>query len=400
MSEYFNRFREEMGNVIKSMGYQMKKLVCLILIVIYTMPTLADVIGCDSDGIVCLNDDLELYSNEFRTLDLDFDGKYELYYFDVNSRLKTNSYINDYYLNEKGQQTTGENLTMSDVGSEVIRTYQVDNTDYYYINKVKSRLNENWEVQGEKFEKLKARINIDIPEIVGENKSVVEKINSQLTSKGLELLKLYAKDEVYRRNTRKFQIIISKFVKNDIQKLCFIPMLNNKFYFNFDVYVTLADKRELHKNIGLCVDTDFCNITNWDLLALNNQVNANESYVKSGDTDYLSRYKEFIKALKDEYIEALVDYIDKYQDYIEKYENGEYDANRKIRAINNYIKNIDSVYNAYTKTAKKTYQNNEIDEETYKFILDDFKEPLAKYKEILNNNLQVEINALIEGNNY
>ena len=82
--------------------------------------------------------------------------------------------------------------------------------------------------------------------------------------------------------------------------------------------------------------------------------------------------------------------------FIEKYENGEYDSNRKIRAINNYIRNIDSVYNTYTKTAKKTYPNNEIDEETYKFMLDDFNEPLAKYKEILNNNLQVEINALKE----
>ena len=48
------------------------------------------------------------------------------------------------------------------------------------------------------------------------------------------------------------------------------------------------------------------------------------------------------------------------------------------------------------KIAKKSYKNNEIDEEAYKFILDDFKEPLAKYKEILNNNLQVEINALKE----
>lgn len=376
------------------------RLIFIMLIVlsafIYTTPTFSDVIGCDSDGIVCLNDDLEIYSNEFRTLDLDFDGKYELYYFDVNGRLKTNSYINDYYLNEKGQQTVGGNVSIVDVGPEVIKTYQVDNTDFYYINKTKSKLNENWEIQGIKNEKLKARVDIDVPEISGENKSIVEKINSQLSTRGLELLKLYAKEEVYKRNTRKCQISISKFVKNDIQKLCFIPMLNNKFYFNFDVYITLTDKSELHKNIGLCVDTDSCNITNLDLQTLNNQTYANESYVKSGDTDYSSRYKDYILTLKDEYIEALVDYIDKYQDYISKYENGEYEANRKIRAINNYIKNIDSIYNKFTKVAKKAYQNNEIDEETYKFILDDFKEPLAKYKEILNNNLQVEINALKE----
>ena len=382
-------------------SYCMKtKLLFIMLIVlsafIYISSVFADVIGCDSDGLVCLNDELEIYSNEFRILDLDFDGKYELYYFDVNGRLKTNSYINDYYLNEKGQQTIVGNVTIVDVGPEVIRTYQADNTDYYYINRVKSRLNENWEIQSEKSEKLKARINIDIPEIAGENKSVVEKINSQLTSRGLELLKIYAKDEAYRSNTRKFQITISKFIKNEVQKLCFIPMLNNKFYFNFDVHITLDDKSELHKNIGLCVDADFCNITNWDLHTLNTQVYANEDYIKSGDTDYSSRYKEYIKVLKNEYIEALVDYIDKYQDYIEKYENGEYDANRKIRAINNYIINIDSVYNKYTKIAKKSYQDNEIDEETYKFIIDDFKEPLAKYKEILNNNLQVEINAIKE----
>ena len=375
----------------------MKKLIFLVLIALYTMPTFADVIGCDSDGIVCLNDDLEVYSNEFRTLDLDFDGKYELYYFDVNGRLKTNSYINDYYLNEKGQQTIGGNISIVDIGPEVIRTYQVDNTDYYCINKVKSRLNETWEVQGEKNERLKARVNIVIPEIAGENKSVVEKINNQLTSRGLELLKLYAKDEVYRRNTRKFQITISKFIKNEVQRLCFVPMLNNMFYFNFDVHITLDDKREIHKCIGLCVDTDSCIITNWDLQALNNQEYVNEEYNKSGNSsNYSARYKDYIQTLKDEYVEALVDYIDKYQDYIEKYENGEYDANRKIRAINNYIRNIDGVYNTYAKTAKKTYQNNEIDEETYKFILDDFKEPLTKYKEILNNNLQVEINALKE----
>ncbi len=382
-------------------SYCMKtKLLFIMLIVlsafIYISSVFADVIGCDSDGIVCLNDDLELYSNEFRTLDLDFDGKYELYYFDVNGRLKTNNCVNDYYLNEKGQQTIGGNITIMDVGPEVINAYQVDNTDYYYINKVKSRLNENWEVQGIKEEKLKARVSIDIPEIAGENKSIIDKINNQLATRGLELLKLYAKDETYKRDTRKLHITINKYIKNDVQKLCFIPLLNNKFYFNFDVYITLDDKSELHKNIGLCVDTDSCRITNSDIQHLNNQVYANESYVKSGDTDYSSRYKEYIKALKDEYIEALVDYIDKYQDYIEKYENGEYDANRKIRAINNYIRNIDSVYNAYTKTAKKTYQNNEIDEETYKFIIDDFKEPLAKYKEMLNSNLQVDINALKE----
>ena len=363
---------------------------------IYKMPNFADVLGCDFDGIVCLNDDLEIYSNEFRSLDLDFDGKYELYYFDVNGRLRTNSYINDYYLNEKGQQTIGGNITIVDMGPEVIKIYQVDNTDYYYISKVKSRFNENWEVQGEKFEKLKARVNIDVPEIVGENKLVVEKINNQLNTRGLELLKLYAKDEVYRKNTQKFQITINKFIKNDVQKLCFIPMLNGKFYFNFDVYITLDDKSELYKNIGLCVDTNSCNITNWDLQILNNQVYANEDYIKSGIGGYSSRYKDYIQILKDEYVEALVEYIDKYQEYIEKYENGEYDFNRKIRAINNYIKNIDSIYNSYIKTAKKAYQNNEIDEETYKFILDEFKEPLAKYKEILNNNLQVEVNALKE----
>ena len=363
---------------------------------IYNMPNFADVIGCDSNGIVCLDDELEIYSNEFRILDLDFDGKYELYYFDDNGRLKTNNYVNDYYLNEKGQQTIGGNITIVDVGPEVINTYQVDNTDYCFINKIKSKLNENLEVQGIKDEKLKTRVSIDIPEIVGENKSITEKVNNQLNIRGLELLKLYAKEEVYKRNTKKFSITISKFIKNDVQKLCFIPLLNNKFYFKFDVSIILDDKSELHKNIGLCVDANSCNITNWDLQTLNTQVYENETYIKSSGREYSSRYKDYIQTLKDEYIEALVEYIDKYQDYIEKYENNEYDADRKIRAINNYIKNIDGVYNAYTKTAKKSYQNNKIDEETYKFILEDFKEPLAKYKEILNNNLQVEINALKE----
>ena len=173
-------------------------------------------------------------------------------------------------------------------------------------------------------------------------------------------------------------------------------MLNNRFYFNLDVYITLADKSELHKNIGLCVDVDSCNITNWDFQNLNNQVYANESYIKSGSSEYSSRYKEYIQVLKDEYVEALIEYIDKYQDYIEKYDDGDYDVSRKIRSINNYIKNIDNVYNKYTKIVKIEYQSKNIDEETYKFIIDDFKEPHAKYKEILNNNLQVDINALKE----
>ena len=374
------------------------KFVVLIVIsaFVFAIPVFADVIGCDADGIVCLNDNLEIYSNEFRNLDLDFDGKYELYYFDVNGRLKSNSYINDYYLNEKGQQTVGGITTIVDVGPEKIKMYQVDNLDYYYINKTKSKYNENWEVQSAKDEKLKARVNIDIPEIAGENSSIVENINDQLNLRGLELLKLYAKDEVYRRNTRKFQITINKFVKNDVQKLCFIPLLNNKFYFNFDVHIVLEDKSEFHKNIGLCVDVDSCNITNWDLQKLNNQVYVNESNIKSGDADNSSRYKDYIQTLKDEYIETLVDYIDKYQEYIEKYDDSDYDASHKIRAINNYIKNIDNVYNKYTKIAKMEYQNNNIDEETYKYILENLKELLTKYKEILNNNLQVEINALIE----
>ena len=47
---------------------------------IYNTQVYADVIGFDADGIVCLNDDLELYSNDFRTIDLDFDGEYELYF--------------------------------------------------------------------------------------------------------------------------------------------------------------------------------------------------------------------------------------------------------------------------------------------------------------------------------
>ena len=363
---------------------------------IFAIPVFADVIGCDADGIVCLNDDLEIYSNEFRTLDLDFDGKYELYYFDVNGRLKTNSYINDYYINEKGQKVTDGNINTVDVGPEIIKTYQVDNIDYYFINKVKTRFSETWEIKNVNDERVKTSINIDIAEISGEDKSIVDKINNQLNSRGLELLKLYAKDEVYRRNTRKFQITISKFVKNDVQKLCFIPLLNNKFYFKFDVYITLADKSELHKNIGLCVDVDSCNITNWNLQNLNNQVYVNESYVKSGNADYSSRYKDYILTLKDEYVEALVDYIDKYQEYIEKYDDSDYDTSRIIRAINNYIKNIDNVYNKYTKIAKNEYQNNNIDEKTYKYILENLKELLTKYKEILNNNLQVEINALKE----
>lgn len=41
----------------------------------------------------------------------------------------------------------------------------------------------------------------DVLEVVGENKSITEKIINQLNIRGLELLKLYAKEEVYKRNT-------------------------------------------------------------------------------------------------------------------------------------------------------------------------------------------------------
>ena len=364
---------------------------------IYNTQVYADVIGCDADGIVCLNDDLELYSNDFRTLDLDFDGKYELYYFDVNGRLKTNGYTNNYYLNEKGQQSINGNVTVIDIEPKDIKIYQIDNLDYYYIDKVKSKYNDNWEIQGVKEEKLQARVNIDIPGIAGENKTIVDRINNQLKTRGLELLKLYAKEEVYRRNTRKFSIIISKFVKSDVQKLCFVPMLDNKFYFNFDVYITLDNKDEIHKNIGLCVDVDTCYVTNNELQKLNKQLFKNEEYIKSSDNvTYTTRYKDYVQSLKEEYIQSLVDYIDKYDDYIKDYEDKVDNSDRKIRAINNYIKNIDSVYNTYIRTAKKSYKNNEIDEKTYKNIVEEFKEPLSKYKEKLNNNLQVEINALKE----
>lgn len=369
----------------------------VILSFLYIVPTFADVIGCDENGIVCLGDNLDIYSNEFRTLDLDFDGKHELYYFDVNGRLKTNDYTNNYYLNEKGQQSINGNVTVIDIEPTDIKIYQIDNLDYYYIDRVKSKYNENWEIQGVKEEKLQARVNIDIPEIAGENKTIVDKINNQLKTRGLELLKLYAKEEVYKRNARKFNITISKFVKNDVQELCFVPMLDNKFYFNFDVYITLDNKDEIYKNIGLCVDTDTCYITNNELQSINKQMYQNEDYIKNSDNaTYTTRYRDYVQSIKDEYIQALVDYIDKYDDYIKDYEDKVENSDRRIRAINNYIKNIDSVYNTYIRIAKKSYQNNEIDEETYKYIVEEFKEPLAKYKEKLNNNLQVEINALKE----
>ena len=368
-----------------------------VLVFIKIIPTFADIIGCDVDGIVCLDDNFDMYSNEFRTLDLDFDGRYELYYFDVNGRLKTNNFINNYYLNEKGQRTDGGNVSTVDIEPNGIKVYQIDNLDYYYINKVKSKFNENWDIQSRVEEKKRAKVNIDIPEMAGNNKSIVSKINHQLNTRGLELLKVYVKDEVYKRNASKLSITIEKFIRDDVQKLCFIPMLNDKFYFNFDINIELDNKNKIYKNIGLCVDTETCIITNWDLKSLNNKYYQNEEYIKTSDTNsYISKYKEYVENLENEYVDSLIDYIDRYEDYISEYENKIEDTNQKIKAINNYIKNIDSVYNTYTKIAKKAYQNNEIDEETYKYIIEDFKEPLAKYKEKLNNNLQVDINALKE----
>lgn len=364
---------------------------------ICNIPVYADVIGCDSDGIVCLNDDLEIYSNEFRTLDLDFDGKYELYYFDVNGRLKTNSFIKEYYLNEKGQKTISGKLTIVDVEPSNIITYQIDNTDCFYINKVKSKFNENFEVNSSIDEKLKAKVNIDIPEIYGKNKHIVDSINNILNTSGLELLKIYAKNEVYKRNTRKINITINKFMKDDVQKLNFIPMLDNKFYFNFDVIITLDNKNELHKNIGICATDNICYITNFDLQYLNNQIYQDDDYIDTIELNsYTSKYKDYLESLKIEYIDDLISYIDKYENYIKEYEDRIEETSRKIKAINNYIKNIDTVYNNYIKIAKKSYNNNVIDKETYNYIVEDFKNPLSKYKQILNNNLQVEINALKE----
>lgn len=377
--------------------YNMFFMLVLFSLFIYNVQIYADIIGCDEDGIVCLNDNLELYSNDFRTLDLDFDGKYELYYFDINGRLKTNVNINGYYINKKGQQTTNGNITIIDLGPNEINNYQIDNLDYYYIAKVKSKLNENWEIQGQKEERLKARVSIDIPEIAGENRSIVDKINNQLETRGFELLKIYAKDEAYKRNTRKLIVSINKFVKNDIQKICFVPMLDNSFYFNFDVCITLDNKSEIHKDIGLCVTIDSCKITNSDFQNINKQVYQNEEYVKTNDNaTYSTRYKDYVQSLKNEYNQALIDYIDSYESYIKEYENQSMNSDAIIRAISNYVYNIDSVYNKYIKIAHKSYQKYEIDEETYKYIEEEFKNPLYKYRDILNKNLQVEINAIKE----
>lgn len=375
-----------------------KVLFIILLFFVRNECAFADTIGCDADGIVCLNDDLEIYSNEFRTLDLDFDGKSEFYYFDSTGRLKLNSYISNYYLNGKGQKMSDGSVVHSEIEPNSIITYQIDNTNYYYINNVKTKYTENWDVQDQKGEKLKAKIIIDIPEVFGEDRDRIDKVNTQLNNRGLELLKFYAKEEVYKRNTKKLQITINKYIKDEVQVLNFIPNFDNKFYFKFNVYITLEDKSELWEKIGLCVDDSGCYITNWDLQRINNQVYSNGGSFNSSENGYAARYRDYVSSLKDEYIQALIDYIDKYQDYISNYENKGTDVLNMIRAINSYIKNIDSVYNRYIKRAKNAYRNSEIDEETYKYIVDDFRVFLSKYKDILNSNLQVDINALKELN--
>ena len=369
--------------------------IVLAIVIMICRPALADVIGCDENGIVCLDDNLDLFRKEFRTLDLDFDGQYELYYFDINGRLVTNQYINDSYFNKKGQQILNGEKSIVPMEPQSVNVYQIDNTDYYYINKVKLGFNEDWEVQGDDNGREMARVNIYIPEIVGEDKNLTDKLNKKLGSQGLELLVLYAREEVFKRRTSKFTISINKFVKEDVQKLNFVPMLGEGFYFNFDVTINYSGRREISKNLGLEVLDDGCRITNFDLQHLNNATYKNEEYVKKeSDGTYSERYSDYVEGIINECSEAFSDYVDGYNSYILEYDVNVIGVRKVINAINKYIKNIDNVYNNYDKIAREDYRNKKIDLETYDYISDRLHLLREKFKNILSHNLQFTIDDL------
>ena len=222
----------------------------LIMVVLLSSTIFAYVVGSDEKGIICFENNIEPVNNVWLTLDLDFDGNFEEYYFNKDGYLECNKYIGEFYTNEYGQKLTNGTKLMYEADPSVPQTLMIDNIEYYYINKVKSYYTKNWKID----ENKKARITIQLPEIYGANITLTNKVNDLIKERGLELLKLYAKEEVYKKNARKFYVSIDKFDKKKPHILNFIPNYNDKFYFEFTVIITDDKNENTTKYIGVAVD--------------------------------------------------------------------------------------------------------------------------------------------------
>ena len=369
----------------------------LIMVVLLSSTIFAYVIGSDENGIICFENDIEPVNNAWLTLDLDFDGNFEEYYFNKDGYLECNKYIGEFYTNEYGQKLANGTKLIYEADPSVLQTLMIDNIAFYYINKVKSYYTKNWEID----ENKKARITIQLPEIYGANTTLTNKVNDLIKERGLELLKLYAKNEVYNKNARKFYVSIDKFDKKKAHILNFIPNFNDKFYFNFTVVITNDKNENTTKYIGVAADpiNNTCEIQNTEHKNLNYLKYTDETESVVITNTYNSRYEDLVKDIKDEYIEKLQEYLDNADSYVSEYENKTDNREALLRAVKNYIKDIENIYNTYDKKAKNYKKDALLDDETYKKLCADMRDTLKKYKTVLANMLAGDINAIKEENN-
>ena len=369
-------------------------IISLIMVVLSLSVIFAYVIGSDENGIICFENDIEPVNNVWLTLDLDFDGNFEEYYFNKDGYLECNKYIGEFYTNEYGQKLANGTKLIYEADPSVPQTLMIDNIAFYYINKVKSYYTKDWEID----ENKKARITIQLPEIYGANTTLTNKVNDLIKERGLELLKLYAKNEVYNKNARKSYISIDKFDKKKAHILNFIPNFNDKFYFDFTVVITNDKNENTTKYIGVAVDpiNNTCEIQNTEQKNLNYLKYTDETESVVITDTYNSRYEDLVKDIKDEYIEKLQEYLDNADSYVSEYENKTDNREALLRAVKNYIKDIENIYNTYDKKAKNYKKDALLDDETYKKLCADMRDTLKKYKTVLANMLAGDINAIKE----
>ncbi|MDO5564805.1 MAG: hypothetical protein Q4F88_06225 [Eubacteriales bacterium] len=377
-----------------------RTIILSIMFVVASSATIfAYVIGSDYKGIICFENNINPLNNVWITLDLDFDGRFEEYYFNKDGYLECNKYINEYYVNEYGQKVLNGSPIVVDVDPNISQTLMIDNITYYYINKVKSEYTKNWEID----ENNKARVTIQIPEIVGENTLIANQVNEIIKDRGLQLLKLYAREEVYKKNARKIYISIDKFDNMKPHILNFIPNFNCKFYFVFTVIITSDKNKNSTNYIALSVDrlSSTCEIQSGEYKNLNHLKYIydveNESVVTNDN--YNSRYEELVKEIKDEYKEKLQEYLDNAEAFVSEYENNTNNKELLLRTVQNYINNIENIYNVYDKKSKNYKKAANLDEDTYNKLQNDMLEILKKYKIVLDNMLVGEINEIKEGIN-
>ena len=114
------------------------------------------------------------------------------------------------------------------------------------------------------------------------------------------------------------------------------------------------------------------------------------------NTNYNSRYEDIVDDIKEEYFEKLQEYIDNAGDYVAEYETKIDSKEALLRAVQNYVKDIDNIYNTYDKKAKNYKKDGNIDTETYDKLKINLADTLKKYKTVLANILQGDNNAIKE----